>query len=79
MAEDLVRGVAQQQASSARKSAVGLLVGGIAIVGCVLTYASYSAAASRAGGGTYYVCTGIILLGIYMAIRGGLQLIRGRE
>lgn len=76
-AEELVRGLAQQEATSARKTGIGYLVGGIviAIVGCVLTYLSYENASP---GGRYYICTGLILLGIYMAIRGLVQLIRGR-
>lgn len=76
-AEELVRGLARQEAASARKTAIGYLAGGIviAIVGCVLTYLSYESASP---GGRYYICTGLILLGIYMAIRGLIQLIRGR-
>ena len=78
MARDLVRSVAQQHSGSARKSAVAYIAGGIAIAigACILTYASDNSASQ---GGTYYICTGLILLGIYMAIRGTMQLIRGRE
>ena len=77
-AETLVSEIAAQEAGAARKSALLYLIGGIliAIVGCILTYASYSSASP---GGRYYICTGLILLGIYMAIRGLIQLIRGRE
>jgi|YNPBryBLVA2012_1023415.scaffolds.fasta_scaffold01162_8 predicted phage tail protein len=77
IAADLVRSVGRQHAGSARRSAIGLIAGGIAIaiIGCVLTYLSYNSASP---GGRYYVCTGLILLGIYMLIRGIAQLIRGR-
>lgn len=73
IAADLVRSVGGQHAGSA----IGLIAGGIAIaiIGCVLTYLSYNSASP---GGRYYVCTGLILLGIYMLIRGIAQLIRGR-
>ena len=78
VAQELARGQAQKQAVSARKQGLGYLVGGIVItiVALAITAGSYSAASEQ--GGTYYVCWGLALFGIYLAIRGALQLVRGR-
>ena len=50
-----------------RDIAIGLafLVGG-----CVITFASYSAAASSSGGGRYFITTGAIAYGLVKLIRG---------
>jgi len=79
VAQNLVKGQARQHAASARQSGLLLLLGGIAItiVGIAVTVGSYNTASQQ--GGTYYICWGLPLFGIYLAIRGALQLARGRE
>lgn len=79
VAREMVGGVTRKHTSSARKSGLLFLVVGliITIVSLALTIASYSAAAEQ--GGTYFVCCGLILFGLYLTYRGAMQLIRGRE
>jgi hypothetical protein len=79
VAQELVKGQARQHASSARQSGLLMLLGGIVltIVGIAITVGSYSTASQQ--GGTYLICWGLPLFGIYLAIRGALQLVRGRE
>jgi len=79
IARDMIGGVTRKQAFSARKSGLIYLIVGIIITVFALaaTIASYSSAAEQ--GGTYYVCCGVILFGLYLTVRGVLQLVRGRE
>jgi hypothetical protein len=79
VAQELVKGQVRQHAASARQSGLLLLIGGIVltIVGIAVTVGSYNTASQQ--GGTYYICFGLPLFGIYLAIRGALQLARGRE
>lgn len=78
MARDLVGGVARKQASSARKSALVYLIVGIVITLLAIgtSISSYNTAQQ---GGTYVICWGAAVFGLYLAIRGVLQLVRGRE
>jgi glucose dehydrogenase len=75
----MVGGVAQKQASSARKSGLGLLIAGliITVVSLALTIGSITAAAEQ--GGYYVVCCGLIMFGLALTFQGAMQLIRGRE
>ena len=79
VAREMVGGVTRKHASSARKSGLWLLIGGLIItaVSLALTIASYTAAAEQ--GGTYIVCCGLILFGLTLTFRGAMQLLRGRE
>lgn len=79
IARDMVGGISQKAAFSARKSGLVYLIVGIIITAVSLgsTIASYSAAEEQ--GGTYVICCGLMLFGIYLTIRGILQLMRGRE
>jgi hypothetical protein len=78
VARDMVGGVSHKVALSARKAGFVYLIVGILITAVFLgsTIASYSTAAEQ--GGTYYILCGLILLGIYLTVRGILQLTRGR-
>ena len=78
-ARDMVGGVTRKQAFSARKSGLIYLIAGIIVTAFSLavTISSYSTAAEQ--GGTYYVCCGLVLFGLYLTVRGALQLVRGRE
>jgi uncharacterized protein YjeT (DUF2065 family) len=79
VARKMVGGVAQKQASSARKSGLGLLIAGliITVVSLALTIGSITAAAEQ--GGYYVVCCGLIMFGLALTFQGAMQLIRGRE
>jgi predicted phage tail protein len=78
VAREMVGGVTRKHASSARKSGLWLLIGGliITVVSVALTVASYAAAEP---GGYYFVCCGLTVFGLYLTFRGIAQLIRGRE
>jgi predicted phage tail protein len=78
VAREMVGGVTRKHASSARKSGLWLLIGGliITVVSVALTVASYTAAEP---GGYYFVCCGLTVFGLYLTFRGIAQLIRGRE
>ena len=78
-ARDLVGRVVGKQATSARKSGLFYLVAGIVITvfAVAVTIGSYSTASQQ--GGTYYVCWGLALFGLYMTFRGISQVVRGRE
>lgn len=79
VAREMVGRVARKHVSSARKSGLWLLIGGliITVVSVALTVASYTAAAEQ--GGYYFVCCGLTVFGLYLTFRGIAQLIRGRE
>ncbi|MBN1813608.1 MAG: hypothetical protein JXA14_17345 [Anaerolineae bacterium] len=79
VAREMVGGVRRKQASSARKSGLLFLIAGLIVttVSLALTIASYTTASEQ--GGTYFVCCGLILFGLYLTFRGAMQLIRGRE
>ena len=79
MARDMVGGIARKQAFSTRKSALIYLIVGIVITLLAIgtTISSYSTAAEQ--GGTYVICWGAALFGLYLTIRSVLQLVRGRE
>jgi hypothetical protein len=79
IARGMVGGVARKQASSTRKSGLTYLVVGliVTVVSLALTFASYSAAAEQ--GGSYYICCGLTLFGLYLTFRGVWQLVSGRE
>jgi hypothetical protein len=78
MAKDLVGGGARKQASSACKSALIYLIVGIVITLLAIgtSISSYNTAEQ---GGTYVICWGAALFGLYLTIRSLLQLVRGRE
>jgi hypothetical protein len=78
VARDMVGGVSRKVSLSARKAGLVYLIVGILVTAVFLgsTIASYSTAAEQ--GGTYYIFCGLILLGIYLTVRGILQLTRGR-
>jgi predicted phage tail protein len=78
IAADMVGAVKRGQAVSARKAGLGYLIGGIVItvLSIAATVGSYGAAEA---GGTYVICWGAALFGIYMIIRGIRQLVGGRE
>jgi hypothetical protein len=75
----MVGGVAGEQASSARKNALLLIIGGLALtaLSVAFTVSSYTSASQQ--GGTYYICFGAIIFGFVLTLRGIAQLIRGRE
>jgi hypothetical protein len=79
LAEAMVDAASRGHASSARRSGLLLLIAGIIItvVFLGLTIGSYLAAVEQ--GGTYVVCCGLILFGLYLITRGITQLIKGRE
>jgi len=79
VARDMVGGVTRVHASSARKWGLLYLIAGllITITFLALTITSFTTASQQ--GGTYVVCWGLILFGLYLTIRGIVQLIRGRE
>jgi hypothetical protein len=71
-------GGARKQASSARKSAPVYLIVGIVITLLAIgtSIGSYNTAQQ---GGTYVICWGAALFGLYLTIRSVVQLVRGRE
>jgi hypothetical protein len=79
VATDMVKGISQKETVSARKSGLSNLIIGIIVAAVALgiTISSYSTAEET--GGTYVICYGAILFGIVLAIRGFVQMIRGRE
>jgi hypothetical protein len=79
VAREMVGGVTRKHASSTRKSGLLYLIAGILITTTflALTITSYTTASQQ--GGTYVIYWGLIIFGLYMTIRGVVQLIRGRE
>jgi hypothetical protein len=79
VAREMVGGVTRKHAFSARKSGLLLLIAGLIVttVSLALTIVSYATASEQ--GGTYFVCCGLILFGLYLTFRGATQLVRGRE
>ena len=77
-AEAMVDAASQEYVSSARRSGLLLLTAGILItvVSLALTVGSFLAAEE---GGTYFVCCGLTILGLYLTVRGIVQLVKGRE
>ena len=78
-ANKMVGGISGKHAASARTTGLLLIIGGLAItaISIAITVSSYSTASQQ--GGTYYICYGAMIFGIILAIRGIVQLIRGRE
>jgi len=79
IARDMVGGVTRKHASSARKSGLLYLIAGLLVTATflALTITGYTTASQQ--GGTYVIYWGLIVFGLYLTIRGVLQLIRGRE
>lgn len=77
-AEAMVDMASREHVSSARRSGLLLLIAGILItaVSLALTVGSYLAAEE---GGAYVACCGLIILGLYLTVRGVVQLVKGRE
>ena len=78
-ARDMVGSVSRKQHFSARTTGLIYLVVGVVIAALAIgvTISSYSAAAER--GGTYVICWGVALLGLYLTFRGIWQLVSGRK
>jgi hypothetical protein len=79
LAETMVDRASWGPVASVRRSGLLLLIAGIivVIVSLGLTIGSYLSAVEQ--GGTYFVCCGLILFGLYLTIRGATQLVKGRE
>lgn len=79
IAQDMVGRALHKHVGSARKAGLGYLVAGILVTAASLgaTIAGYTSAMEQ--GGTYFIYCGLIMLGIYLTVRGVLQLTRGRE
>jgi len=79
IAQDMVGRALHKQVGSTRKAGLGYLIAGILVTAAFLgaTIAGYNSAAEH--GGTYFIYCGLILLGIYLTVRGIVQLMRGRE
>ena len=77
-AEAMVDIASREHISSARRSGLLLLIAGILFttVSLALTIGSYLAADE---GETYVAFCGLIILGLYLTVRGILQLVKGRE
>ena len=80
IAREMVGKVGQKQRfSTPRTTGLMYLVAGIAITGFAIgvTTSSYTTVAEQ--GGTYVVCWGAALFGLYLAFRGIRQLVSGRK
>jgi len=75
----MVGEVARKQHTSARTSGLLCLVAGILVAGLAIgvTISSFSTAADQ--GGTYVICWGAALFGLYLIFRGIRQLVSGRK
>jgi hypothetical protein len=79
LAETMVDRASRGPVASVRRSGLLLLIAGIIItvISLGLTVGSYLSAVEQ--GGTYVVCCGLTLFGLYLTIRGITQLVKGRE
>lgn len=79
IAHDIFGRALHKQVGSTRKAGLLYLIAGIAVSAASLgaTIAWYTHATEY--GGTYLIYCGLIMLGIYLTVRGVLQLTRGRE
>ena len=78
-ANQMVKGISGKHATSMRKSGLIYIIVGVLIAagGISFTIESYGRATQQ--GGYYYIWFGAVIFGIALAIRGIIQLIRGRE